>query len=225
MLASLNGFVLDAASGPWALAVLFLSCLVDGVFPPVPSETVLVALAATAGAAGAPAVAAMLLIAAVGAWCGDNLAYLVGRSLGLRRLAASHRRPRLAAAVSSAAGRLDRNGASMILAGRFVPVGRVAVNLAAGATGMRYRRYAALSGLASCAWVTVTSAVGLLAGMWLGGQPLVAMAVSASVGLATGAAIDAVTRRRRGGARPHRESHGPAALSSGRPTLLVSPPA
>ena len=224
LLASLNAFVLDAASGPWALAVLFLSCLIDGVFPPVPSETVLVALAATAGTAGAPAVAAILLVAAVGAWCGDNLAYLVGRSLGLGRLAASHRRPRLAAAVRAAADRLERNGASMILGGRFVPVGRVAVNLAAGATGMPYRRYAPLSALASCAWAAVTSAIGLLAGLWLGDQPLVAMVVSASVGLATGAVIDGVIRRRRTG-RSDRVNRGlrAAATSWASPPLALLP--
>ncbi|MCL1869817.1 MAG: VTT domain-containing protein [Promicromonosporaceae bacterium] len=202
VLTSLNAFVLDAASGPWALAVLFLSCVVDGVFPPVPSETVLVAQAAAIGAAGVPAVVAMLLVAAVGAWCGDNLAYLIGRHLGLRRLAASRRRPRLAAAVTAAADRLERNGASMILAGRFVPVGRVAVNLAAGATGLPYRRYAALSALAACSWVAVTSVIGLATGAWLGAQPLVAVVVSASVGLGVGAAIDAVTRRRRRAAQP-----------------------
>lgn len=195
LLASLNEFVLHAASGPWTLALLFLACVGDGLFPLIPSEAVLVAQAAAIASAGGHALPALLLIAAAGAWCGDNLAYLLGRTLGLRWLARSTRRPRLAA-VKSAASRLERNGASVILAGRFVPVGRVAVNVAAGATGLPYRRYAALSALASCCWVAVTTCIGLLAGLWLDDQPLVAMAVSVSTGLLVGTVLDAAMRRR-----------------------------
>lgn len=197
VLTALNDLLLDAASGPWALAVLFLSSVADGLVPMVPSETVLVAQAAAAGAGGGGAVAAILLAAAVGAWCGDNLAYLVGRSIGLRRLSGSPRRPRLAAAMCAAVDRFERNGASVILSGRFVPVGRVAVNLAAGATGVPYRRYAALSALASGTWAATTAALGLVAGIWLGDQPLLAMAASVVVGLLLGMVVDAVVRSRR----------------------------
>jgi membrane protein DedA with SNARE-associated domain len=196
VLTSLNSFVLDAASGPWALAVLFLACVGDGLFPPVPSETVLVAQAAAVASGGGQAIPLLLLVAAVGAWCGDNLAYLVGRSIGLGRLATSERRPRLAAGVRAATARLERNGASVILAGRFVPVGRVAVNFTAGATGLRYRRYAMLSALASCTWAAVTASIGLVTGLWFGNQPLVAMVVSAGFGLLLGTAVDAAIRRR-----------------------------
>lgn len=213
-LTALSDLVLDAASGPWALAVLLLSCIGDGLVPMVPSETVLVAQAAAAGAGGGHAVAAILLVAAVGAWGGDNLAYLVGRSIGLRRLSASPNRPRLAAAMCAAVARFERNGASVILTGRFVPVGRVAVNLAAGAIGLPYRRYAVLSALASCAWVVTTAALGLLAGIWLGDRPLVAMVVSVVVGMLVGVAIDAFTRRRR---RVTPATHRPLTALAGRP--------
>ncbi|PZR55297.1 DedA family protein [Xylanimonas oleitrophica] len=191
---ALNAFVLDAAAGPWALGVLFLTAVVDGVLPPVPSEGVLVALAAVSAAGGGPPLALLVAVAGAGAWIGDNLAFLTGRWLG-RRPAAGH--PRLAAAVARAALALERRGGSVVLTARFVPVGRVAVSLAAGASGLAHRRFAALSALAALAWAVVTTAIGLWAGSWLGDQPLLAVVLAIAVGLLLGTAVDAVVRRAR----------------------------
>ena len=51
---AINDFILDAAGQSWVFPLLRRCCLIDGFFPPVPSESVVVALAAIAVSAGVP---------------------------------------------------------------------------------------------------------------------------------------------------------------------------
>ena len=48
----INEFILQATASPWLLLVMFAVAVIDGFFPPVPSETVLVAAAAVAASTG-----------------------------------------------------------------------------------------------------------------------------------------------------------------------------
>ena len=45
-MASVNGVIAANASHPWVIAALGGLCVIDGFFPPVPSESLVVALAA-----------------------------------------------------------------------------------------------------------------------------------------------------------------------------------
>ncbi len=80
----------------------------DAVFPVVPSETAIIALGvATAGSAD-PRIALLVACAALGAFLGDNLSYLIGRRFGpLGRTQVPRQRerraaPRLGRAVTAA---------------------------------------------------------------------------------------------------------------------------
>ncbi len=117
-------------------AVLTLAAL-DAFIPPLPSESVVIGLSAIAADTGHPNRWALFACAAVGAFLGDNLTYTMGRHSPLRRWIAGH--PRLEKAFSRAAVELDRRGAFAILAARYVPIGRIAVNLTAGAVQFRGR--------------------------------------------------------------------------------------
>lgn len=186
---TVNSFLLDAAGAPWVLLALAVFCMIDGIFPPVPSESLLVALAALGVASGEPAVWAVTLAGATGAVAGDNLAFLVGRRVGTQRFRWM-RRPRVAGAIERAGAALQRRSASFILTGRYVPVGRVAVNLAAGASGMPHRRYFPLSVLAGIAWAVFSVTVGVVAGHWVSDNPLLGMALAISVALVLGLVLD-----------------------------------
>ncbi len=118
----------------------------------------------------------MLAVAALGAWCGDQLAYALGRALGTRALPAL-RGTRGRRAVEWATRSLDRRGASVVLGARFVPVGRTAVNVTAGAVGFSRRRFMALSAVASVTWATYSVVIGTLAAAWVGDSPLLAVVV------------------------------------------------
>ena len=69
--------VTTLAGTPWALLVLFALAVLDGFFPPVPSEIALVALVVSATSVddGNRALVAVV-VAVTGAVCGDAVAHL-----------------------------------------------------------------------------------------------------------------------------------------------------
>src|SRR6476659_2881558 len=84
---AINDFILAAAGQPWVLVLVLACCAIDGFFPPIPSESVVVGLAAVAATANVPNPVLLILTAAAGACVGDNLAYRIGRRTGTRRWA------------------------------------------------------------------------------------------------------------------------------------------
>lgn len=193
----INELILQTVASPWLYVVLFAVTVVDGFFPPVPSETVLVAAAAVAASTGEWWMLAPLgLIAAVGAAIGDNIAFAIGRSMGTTRWAWM-RRPRVAAAFAHAERALDRRSASLILGARYIPVGRVAVNMSAGALGFAWRRFLPLSLIAGVSWSALSLVIGLVAGSWVKDQPLVSAGIGIVIALTLGLVIDRVTAARR----------------------------
>lgn len=194
----LNELITQAIASPWLYLVLFAVTVIDGFFPPVPSETVLVAAAAVAASTGNGNLLLLGLVAAVGAAIGDNLAFLIGRKVGTTRFGWM-RRPRIAAAFAYAQRALDRRSATLILGARYIPVGRVAVNMSAGALGFPWRRFVPLSLIAGASWSVFSLAIGLLAGAWIKDQPLLSAGLGIGVALVIGVVIDriAAARRRR----------------------------
>lgn len=194
LLTLLTGLVTDLAASPWIYLVVFVVCVVDGFFPPVPSETVVVGAATVAVATGEPTLWLLIPIAAAGAVIGDNTAYLLGRMLGTTRFGWMRTR-RVAAALDWARRGLDRRGALLIFAARYIPVGRIAVNMTAGASGFPARRFVPLSMLAGLAWATYSALFGVVAGQWLHDQPLLAMLLAIVTAAAVGFIVDLILRR------------------------------
>lgn len=189
---------MQAIASPWLYLILFAVTVIDGFFPPVPSETVLVAAAAVAASTGEGNLLLLGAIAAIGAAIGDNIAFVIGRGLGTTRFAWM-RRPRVAAAFGYAQRALDRRSATLILGARYIPVGRVAVNMSAGALGFPWRRFLPLSLVAGLSWSILSLAIGMLAGAWIKDQPLLSAGLGIVIALAIGFVIDriAAARRRR----------------------------
>ena len=78
---------LEGLSGhTWFLAIIFLIAFADSVIPIVPSETMVIIGGVSAGL-GQLNVVLVILVAMIGAFLGDNMAYQIGRSAGpfLRR--------------------------------------------------------------------------------------------------------------------------------------------
>lgn len=194
----LNELIMQAIASPWLYLVLFAVTVIDGFFPPVPSETVLVAAAAVAASTGEGNLLLLGAVAAIGAAIGDNIAFVIGRGLGTTRFAWM-RRPRIAAAFAYAQRALDRRSATLILGARYIPVGRVAVNMTAGALGFPWRRFLPLSLIAGLSWSIFSLAIGLLAGAWIKDQPLLSAGLGIVIALVIGFVIDriAAARRRR----------------------------
>lgn len=185
---AINEFVNTHADSVWVLWVLFGLCIIDGFFPPLPSESIIVGLAAVSVSVGQPNLWLVFVIAAAGAFIGDNIAYTIGRHW-LTGLAHS-RRPRVRRAFRWAARQLDRRGAVIIMAARYIPVGRVAVNVTAGATRFPRPLFMILDAIAALSWAAYSIAIGTVAGTWLGDNTLLAMAVAVTGGVLLGLLVE-----------------------------------
>lgn len=171
MFETINTLIEQNAAATWVLPALFLLATFDAVLPPVPSESVVITLAAFGVASGSPHLLALGAVAALGAFLGDNLTFLLARRSRLRGLRDSPR-PKLRQAFLRGERELDRRGGLAIVVARYIPVGRVAVNVTAGAGTFGHRRFVLLSGLAAGSWAAYSVAIGALAGHWVQDNPL-----------------------------------------------------
>lgn len=179
MLDQLSDLLVSLTASPWVLLVVVTVCLIDGFFPPVPSETTVVAAFAAA---------------AIGAVVGDSIAFAVGSRLGLQRFRWM-RTPRVRRATGWIARRMQTSPATLVLVGRYIPVGRVAVNAMAGASGLPYRRFVRLAAVAGALWALMCVAIAGLSAAWLG-DPVLAALLAIAVMLGLGGCIDLISRRR-----------------------------
>ncbi|MEG3615889.1 MULTISPECIES: DedA family protein [Isoptericola] len=193
LLEQLEGWILEVAASLWIYPAMFASAFIDGFFPPVPSESVLVTLVISAQATGLPWLWLIVPIAGVGAWLGDNLAYVLGRRVGTDRIGML-RSQRGRKAVSWARRALSRRGAVFIIAARYIPVGRVAVNMTAGAVAYPQRRFMIFSAIAAVLWSAYSTLIGVAAAGVLGHDPLLAMAVGVVGGGLLGLLVDRVVQ-------------------------------
>jgi membrane-associated protein len=183
-----------AASSPWVYAIVFALTVLDAFLVVVPSETVVVALGALALSSGSPQLGLLIPVAAAAAIAGDSLTYWLGRSVGLERFRWM-RSPRAVRVFDWARRSLDQRAAALLMTARFVPFGRVAVNLVAGTTGFAYPRFLGLTAVAGVCWAGYNAVVGALFGTWFEGAPIVAVATSVVVALVLGFMLDRVSAR------------------------------
>lgn len=197
--------LLELTSSPWIYPALLLLVVADAFLVVLPSETVVVALGALAGATGEPAMLVLLPVAAIGAISGDTLCYLIGRRLGIDKWA-WQRRGRVAAVLVRVRRTVLIRPAVLIFTARYIPYARIAVNLSAGAAGLPLRRFLPLTAAAGTAWAIYNLAVGAVFGAVLADTPLLAVGLSVVVAIALGVTVDLVVQR----AAARRPPHPPA---------------
>ncbi|MBP2414724.1 membrane protein DedA with SNARE-associated domain [Arthrobacter stackebrandtii] len=192
-------FLQEASGQPWAYAVVAACALLDGFFPPVPSEVLVVAMASLLASHGWAGLWMLAPAAIVGAFAGDNLAYAMGRALGTTRFRWM-RRPFMQKSFAAAGKQLESRGAAMMMVARFLPVARVAANLTAGATGFPRRKFVAISAVSASLWAAYCIGLGALAGSWFAANPILALTVAVVAACLLGIVLDRVSaalRRRR----------------------------
>lgn len=194
---AINDFILAAAGQPWVLLLVLACCVIDGFFPPIPSESVVVGLAAVAATADIPNPYVLMLVAALGAFTGDNIAYLIGRRVGTTRWSWM-RGPRMQSAFRWAGGELRKRPASLILVARFVPIGRVAVNLTAGVTHYHHLRFVGLTCLSALMWAGYSVGIGLFFGQWFEENHFLGAVIAIICAVALGIIVDLVINKLRG---------------------------
>jgi membrane protein DedA with SNARE-associated domain len=202
-----------------AYVLCFLLVWFDAVIPIFPGETTLSA-ASTMAAQGELQLGYVMLAGALGAVVGDSSLYWIARKSRDRvqdKLDAALESPKIKIAWDS----LQRSPGLLIVAGRFVPGMRFAVDASMGLAAFPYRRFLAWSIVGGVVWSVYTCALAYTVATTLAGYPLASMIVS---GLITSAAIVAiffVDRRRR--ARATGPNAGPG-LDAGHETAPAGAP-
>ena len=161
----------------------------------LPSETLVAGLAAMSATTGQPSMTLLVVAAVAGALLGDNLAYGLGRWWGAEKVAALRTRHHVLYRVMEwARSELDQRPVSVLLTARYIPLGRTAVTLTAGATGFPWRRFAPISLLAVVGWAAYNTLAGFLAGWWLRDHPVLGVGLAIVVAIVLGTLIDRLVR-------------------------------
>lgn len=188
---ALASWVEGLTGTPWVFVALWAMAVIDGFFPPIPSETVVIALASLSASTGSPRLWVVALVAALGAFSGDQVAYTIGKRVDLRKRRLVRGR-RAQEAMAWAEHALHERGAVFIIAARYIPVGRVAVNMTAGGVHYPRARFSALAALAGASWATYTVLLGVGSGKLFPNTPWLGVAVGVAGGLLLGMVADPV---------------------------------
>jgi membrane protein DedA with SNARE-associated domain len=139
----------------------------------------------------------VIVMAAIGAFLGDNMSYWIGRSAegwarrwltrgekGQRRLEWAHRA-------------LDQHGGPLVIVARFVPGGRTATTIACGILHFPYRQFLAFDAVGAVLWGAINSLIGFLGGHAFADNAPAAFALSFGVALVLAGAFELIRWLRR----------------------------
>ncbi|KUL26305.1 hypothetical protein ADL15_38565 [Actinoplanes awajinensis subsp. mycoplanecinus] len=208
-------------TSPWLYVIVFVSVAIDGFFPVVPSEAVLIGAAALS-ATGSPHVAGLAAAAMSGGVAGDRISYLIGRRIARRDPAqrpGSHADSKAARARAKAKQALLRHDGAAILVGRFLPYGRAATTVTSGVVRLPMRRFQLFSALASVAWAIYVITLGRLGGAVFAHSPLLGALAGMLLGVVLAAVCGVVEKRRK-----HQFGGWPPGVSRGRGDTPESQP-
>jgi membrane-associated protein len=156
--------------GTWTYGILFAVIFMETglvVTPFLPGDSLIFAAGALAGV-GALDIHRLIPLLIVAAVTGDNLNYLIGRTVGPRVFHEGNRFFKQAYLERTHEYYAKHGGKTLILA-RFVPIVRTFAPFVAGLGGMRYPKFLAYSASGGILWVSL---FGFL-GYFFGGLPIV----------------------------------------------------
>lgn len=182
---------------PWLWLIVLLVSGLDALLPFMPSESTVVLVAVLIGP-DLPLLALLTGVAAAGALAGDCLGYAVGRYAGPRATARLVRGERGRARHARARAMVERHAALLIIAGRFLPGGRVVSGLSTGSVHYPLRRFVVLDAVGAGLWALFAAALGGLGGAALTDSPAKGLLLVSGIGLVVAGAV-AYLHRRRGG--------------------------
>jgi membrane-associated protein len=189
----------------WGAAIYFWIIplvLGDAVFPPLPSEMVVI----TGGALAADGRASAWLVGVIAAtmsWLGDMVVF----QLFKRRLSHVLDRwnwgRRLHRGIHDAIAKLGRSSTyGAIIGARFIPGGRLATSAAAGIAGVSTRGFSLCAGLGAILWASLQTSLGYFAGTATGLPFWASSLIGVGVGLLIGVCVGVIATRRRGNRSP-----------------------
>ena len=163
MLATIFDSLRDLSDSPVFYLVIFIIALLDSVLPVVPSETMVI-IGGVAAGLGDLNILLVIVLAAAGAFLGDNMSYEIGlraKTWVTTRYASTEKR---AKRLEWAENQIEERGGLLLITARFIPGGRTILTLSCGVTGQPHRWFARWVGIAACVWATYAALLGYIGG-------------------------------------------------------------
>ncbi|WP_322989103.1 DedA family protein [Hoeflea sp.] len=156
MLHFLSGAPVHDLVQAYGLWVVFVLITIESMGVPVPGETALVSASLYAGSTHGIEIASIIAVAALAAVIGDNIGYLIGRTIGFNLLVRHGRHVRLHEPRLKVGQYLFLlHGGKIVFFGRFVAFLRAFAALLAGANQMEWRRFMVMNTLGGVCWASV----------------------------------------------------------------------
>ncbi|GAA1600129.1 MULTISPECIES: DedA family protein [Kribbella] len=190
-------FAQELMSSWWIYLALWGFAALDGFFPAIPSETLVVTAGVFAASTGEPNLYAVIAVAAVGAFIGDHVSYALGRGAGGRLLDRVEPGTRRHAAVRWARRSLEERGGLVLVVARYVPGGRTAVTLTMGSVRYPLRSFTPFAALAAVSWGAYCTLVGFIGGKAFEDNPLKGVVLGIGLALVVTLIVELVRHRLR----------------------------
>jgi membrane protein DedA with SNARE-associated domain len=143
---------------PYGLWALFALVMLECIGVPVPAETALIATAIYAGSTHQFSAISVVIVASTAAILGDNIGYLIGRSVGINLIVRYGRYVRLNRARLKVGQYLFiRHGGKIVFFGRFVAILRTYSAILAGVNMMPWPHFLTMNALGGICWATIFS--------------------------------------------------------------------
>ncbi|WP_327086781.1 DedA family protein [Nonomuraea sp. NBC_01738] len=177
-------------TSPWLYLALFALAVLDGFFPVVPAETGVIT-AGVFAATGQTNLALVMVVAAVGAFAGDHISYLIGNKAGGRL--------RERKAFVWARDALAERGGLVLVIARYIPGGRTATTLTMGAVRYPLRSFSFFDAIAAVSWAVYSGLIGFFGGMAFENDPIKGLLLGLGIALSITGVVEGVRfiRKRR----------------------------
>jgi membrane-associated protein len=156
-------FLKEYSGSPWFYPIILVVAFLDSFFPVVPSETMVIIGGVSAGLGQLewPIVA---LLAAGGAFLGDNFAYYIGVFFSERLQRRYNKSNKGRQRLRWAQHQIENRGGNLLITARFIPGGRTIVTLTCGITGQSRRWFMKWSAIAAVIWGLYATLLGFIGG-------------------------------------------------------------
>lgn len=193
----------DFAGNWWFLAIVGAIAVLDSIVPVLPSETTVILGGVAIATGTAPySLWMLILVAAAGAFVGDNLAYFIGRRFAGRLERRAARKPSFDRKLDAARGQIRKRGGLLLVTARFLPGGRTLLTLTCGATRQSHRWFMAWDGLAVVVWACYSAGLAYAIGKPLEDHKSLAFWAAFCTAVSITIVIEIVRKVRERGAEP-----------------------
>ncbi len=211
-ISDLTEWIESVSSNWWFLLVIFSVAFLDSVFPVVPGETTVI-IGGVAAGTGNQELILVIVAGALGAFLGDNLAYMIGNRFEGRVRRWASKKPSRLDRLDAAGRQIKKRGGMLLITARFIPGGRTILTTSSGITAQPRAWFAGWVAVAGVVWATYAAGLGFLFGQAFQDNHALAFWLAFGTALSITALVELIRWARDRGSRRDPEPE-PAAQSS-----------